>query len=205
MSGALPFPGMSDTRSFISDHSRFHGGAGYLYAHEYDEQRKPVVAKLQPLYRPQPASSSRQPGPSAASVFYDPIRVHGGGPYGPASDVNVSVSFSQDVSPSYRDHYAPLSSPTYYASADALGYSYPQSNRMPDTPSVASHSSSSHSPPAPPEQPLSPLVDKPGHPFASSRSSQKRREKPRIELAPDQPLTTQGKPRARVYVACVQW
>ncbi|KAG6831995.1 hypothetical protein H0H92_006030 [Tricholoma furcatifolium] len=31
-----------------------------------------------------------------------------------------------------------------------------------------------------------------------------RREKPRIELAPDQPPTTQGKPRARVYVACVQ-
>lgn len=33
----------------------------------------------------------------------------------------------------------------------------------------------------------------------------KRREKPRIELAPDQPPTTQGKPRARVYVACIQW
>lgn len=33
----------------------------------------------------------------------------------------------------------------------------------------------------------------------------KRREKPRIELAPDQPPTTQGKPRARVYVACLQW
>ncbi|KAF9454801.1 hypothetical protein P691DRAFT_716672 [Macrolepiota fuliginosa MF-IS2] len=32
----------------------------------------------------------------------------------------------------------------------------------------------------------------------------KRREKPHIELAPDQPPTTQGRPRARVYVACVQ-
>ncbi|KIP08090.1 hypothetical protein PHLGIDRAFT_29730 [Phlebiopsis gigantea 11061_1 CR5-6] len=32
----------------------------------------------------------------------------------------------------------------------------------------------------------------------------KRREKPHIELSPDQPLTTQGKQRARVYVACVQ-
>ncbi|KAH9854700.1 hypothetical protein C2E23DRAFT_726239 [Lenzites betulinus] len=31
-----------------------------------------------------------------------------------------------------------------------------------------------------------------------------RREKPRLELSPDQPLTTQGKPRTRVYVACVQ-
>jgi hypothetical protein len=32
-----------------------------------------------------------------------------------------------------------------------------------------------------------------------------RRPKPRINLAPDQPPTTQGKPRARVYVACLQW
>ncbi|KAG9315829.1 hypothetical protein JVU11DRAFT_3478 [Chiua virens] len=38
-----------------------------------------------------------------------------------------------------------------------------------------------------------------------SRPTKSRREKPHIELAPDQPLTTQGKPRARVYVACVQW
>ncbi|KAH7885280.1 hypothetical protein F5I97DRAFT_1884201 [Phlebopus sp. FC_14] len=38
----------------------------------------------------------------------------------------------------------------------------------------------------------------------TSRTKKSRREKPRIELAPDQPLTTQGKPRARVYVACLQ-
>ncbi|KAJ7644009.1 hypothetical protein FB45DRAFT_736166 [Roridomyces roridus] len=38
----------------------------------------------------------------------------------------------------------------------------------------------------------------------STRPRKSRREKPRIELAPDQPPTTQGKPRARVYVACVQ-
>jgi hypothetical protein len=37
------------------------------------------------------------------------------------------------------------------------------------------------------------------------RARKIRREKPRIELAPDQPPTTQGKPRSRVYVACVQW
>ncbi|RDB17928.1 hypothetical protein Hypma_000681 [Hypsizygus marmoreus] len=39
---------------------------------------------------------------------------------------------------------------------------------------------------------------------ASARPRKPRREKPRIELAPDQPPTTQGKPRARVYVACLQ-
>lgn len=38
-----------------------------------------------------------------------------------------------------------------------------------------------------------------------SKPKKPRREKPRIELAPDQPPTTQGKPRARVYVACLQW
>jgi len=32
-----------------------------------------------------------------------------------------------------------------------------------------------------------------------------RREKPHIDLAPGQPPTTQGKARARVYVACMQW
>ena len=40
---------------------------------------------------------------------------------------------------------------------------------------------------------------------ASNKPRKPRRPKPRIELASDQPPTTQGKPRARVYVACVQW
>ncbi|KAJ6525304.1 hypothetical protein DFH09DRAFT_936753 [Mycena vulgaris] len=41
-------------------------------------------------------------------------------------------------------------------------------------------------------------------PSQQSRPRKSRREKPRIQLAPDQPPTTQGKPRARVYVACIQ-
>ncbi|KAJ7069638.1 hypothetical protein C8F01DRAFT_1113449 [Mycena amicta] len=41
-------------------------------------------------------------------------------------------------------------------------------------------------------------------PTQPARPKKSRREKPRIELAPDQPPTTQGKPRARVYVACLQ-
>jgi hypothetical protein len=44
-----------------------------------------------------------------------------------------------------------------------------------------------------------------GEPLPYSLKAKKRREKPRIELALDQPPTTQGKPRARVYVACLQW
>lgn len=42
------------------------------------------------------------------------------------------------------------------------------------------------------------------HP-ANHRPRKARREKPHIQLASDQPPTTQGKPRARVYVACIQW
>ncbi|KAI6030940.1 hypothetical protein F5J12DRAFT_804084 [Pisolithus orientalis] len=56
-----------------------------------------------------------------------------------------------------------------------------------------------------------PPVPYPSHQVQSSQSPPRaqespnsRRMKPRIGLAPDQPLTTQGKPRARVYVACVQ-
>ena len=39
----------------------------------------------------------------------------------------------------------------------------------------------------------------------SNKPRKPRRPKPRIELASDQPPTTQGKARARVYVACLQW
>lgn len=36
-------------------------------------------------------------------------------------------------------------------------------------------------------------------------ASSKPRKRPQVELAPDQPLTTQGKPRTRVFSACLQW
>ncbi|KAM6494149.1 hypothetical protein JOM56_010510 [Amanita muscaria] len=38
----------------------------------------------------------------------------------------------------------------------------------------------------------------------SNKPRKRRRPKPKIELSPDQPPTTQGKPRCRVYVACLQ-
>ncbi len=48
-----------------------------------------------------------------------------------------------------------------------------------------------------------PLPETPTEPVKPARKS--RRTKEKIALAPDQPPTTQGKPRARVYVACAQW
>jgi hypothetical protein len=56
-----------------------------------------------------------------------------------------------------------------------------------------------------PEPALWPALPKDSPPEPAPQRRKPRREKPRIELAPDQPPTTQGKPRARVYVACVQW
>ncbi|TFK27969.1 hypothetical protein FA15DRAFT_103884 [Coprinopsis marcescibilis] len=44
----------------------------------------------------------------------------------------------------------------------------------------------------------------PVSPISLPKPKKTRPQKPRIELAPDQPPTTQGRPRARVYVACVQ-
>ena len=41
--------------------------------------------------------------------------------------------------------------------------------------------------------------------ISPSAYNRPRSEKVRIQLAPDQPLTTHGKVRTRVYVACIQW
>lgn len=50
------------------------------------------------------------------------------------------------------------------------------------------------------------LPDSPDLVYSSPTQPRKaRKEKLRIGLAPDQPPTTQGRPRARVFVACVQW
>ncbi|KAI5983465.1 hypothetical protein EDD15DRAFT_2178951 [Pisolithus albus] len=72
---------------------------------------------------------------------------------------------------------------------------------MAETPPVLYSSHPSHPSQSPPRtQERSPTAEE----ESSTKRKKLRRMKPRIELAPDQPLTTQGKPRARVYVACVQ-
>ncbi|KAJ8501969.1 hypothetical protein ONZ51_g330 [Trametes cubensis] len=72
-------------------------------------------------------------------------------------------------------------------------YQLPMSHGQPVT-------SSSHGPNM--STSVQPSSVRPG--ASGSSGGRSRREKPRLELAPDQPLTTQGKPRTRVYVACVQ-
>ncbi|KAE9405655.1 hypothetical protein BT96DRAFT_915878 [Gymnopus androsaceus JB14] len=74
-----------------------------------------------------------------------------------------------------------------------LGISVPPSMSNPSTYTPSTASPSDSWPPTMKE-------DQSGDP----PKKKSRREKPKIALAPDQPPTTQGKPRARVYVACLQ-
>lgn len=82
----------------------------------------------------------------------------------------------------------------------------------PDSSSTASPSSLAASSTEYPgtSSPPFPLSDNLEPEFVHSTSPQPRARKPlkdkaRIDLAPDQPPTTQGRPRARVFVACMQW
>jgi hypothetical protein len=77
------------------------------------------------------------------------------------------------------------------------------SNYSPEPGSTMTASPSTHSSPGSTGAWKMPAEKSAAEPVQRPRKA--RREKPRIELAPDQPPTTQGKPRARVYVACIQW
>jgi hypothetical protein len=82
----------------------------------------------------------------------------------------------------------------------------------PDSTSTTSPSSTAASSTECPgtSSPPFPLSDNLEPEAVHSTSPQPRARKPlkdkaQIDLAPDQPPTTQGRPRARVFVACMQW
>jgi hypothetical protein len=86
------------------------------------------------------------------------------------------------------------------------------SNLMPypDSSSTASPSSLTASTEGPCSCSPFPLSDSLETGVVHSASPQPRarkplKDRPRLDLAPDQPPTTQGRPRARVFVACLQW
>jgi hypothetical protein len=89
------------------------------------------------------------------------------------------------------------------ASAAQTGYNLSPYADTATTPSPPSLIASPDGPDTPSTRPLSDSPDLVHSPSNEPRKA--RREKPRIELAPDQPPTTQGRPRARVFVACLQW
>ena len=82
---------------------------------------------------------------------------------------------------------------------------YPDSSSVTSPSSLATSTErpSSCSPPFPLSDNLEPVVVHSASPQTTSRKSLK--DRPRIILAPDQPPTIQGRPRARVFVACLQW
>jgi hypothetical protein len=113
-----------------------------------------------------------------------------------ARDVQYLTPY-QDPSPS---SLSPLSQ---FKRADL--FSLPDSSMPPSavySPEPRSATSSENSPPGSAEA-WTPSSKGPS--VEPQRRGRPRREKPHIELAPDQPPTTQGKARSRVYVACVQW
>lgn len=160
-----------------------------------------------PLPRIPPSGHSPDPRATMNPNFASPAPSS----YGP------SHTYASEMDLSNRSQYGSNSGMLNYVTRDprlaSETDSYYRSNMMSRPPVAAvdfvSQLSSAliHDPPAPsntesrssrsPEQP-----DEDADDTADARRT--RREKPRIELAPDQPLTTQGKPRARVYVACLQ-
>ncbi|KAI0764498.1 hypothetical protein BD413DRAFT_575275 [Trametes elegans] len=78
--------------------------------------------------------------------------------------------------------------------------SFPSSSSA--TSPESSHLQSSTSPPTSHSSPLAP--DPAGSDTGSAGPSGPTSRKRRVQLAPDQPPTTRGKPRERVFVACVQ-
>ncbi|KAG0701405.1 hypothetical protein DFH29DRAFT_927092 [Suillus ampliporus] len=139
-------------------------------------------------------------------------------PFAPPSSASYghSHTYTSELDSSGRSQYGTNSGVLNYAIRDPQLPSEPGSYYHPNMvshPPVAVdfvsqlNSALMHDPPGPsnaefrssrsPEQPDEEMDD-------TAENRRTRREKPRIELAPDQPLTTQGKPRARVYVACLQ-
>ncbi|KAI0917327.1 hypothetical protein AcW1_007456 [Taiwanofungus camphoratus] len=125
--------------------------------------------------------------------------------YGAVQHRSASISVSGDIgnvqTHVIQDMPSEASSSFQHEAHDLspLAYEGRMSQTIPSV-STPSPSSPTHSPEG---MSTIPANRKPSVP-SSSGNSKSRKEKPRIELAPDQPLTTQGKPRTRVYVACVQ-
>lgn len=141
------------------------------------------------------------------------------------TSTNMHMSYRHPSSHSHSSHHyvdrqspslAPLKRPDLSNMVDNFGLP-PSHNGYVGSPTIKSEvivsapsAPSNHSdywqeasPSPPPELSEEPFED-PQSPPEPAKPKKTRREKPKIALAPDQPPTTQGKPRARVYVACIQ-
>ncbi|KIK57175.1 hypothetical protein GYMLUDRAFT_75693 [Collybiopsis luxurians FD-317 M1] len=148
-----------------------------------------------------PYSNSRNYSPtsvSSASEFSSPLSAYPDPQYLYSNIASEHENHSTYPGQNYTTDVAQelpsvLPSLSRRRDSSSLGINVPLSSSKPSahTPSTVS-TSDSWSPVVKEVQPIDLPKKKP------------RREKPKIALAPDQPPTTQGKPRARVYVACLQ-
>ncbi|CAL1713148.1 unnamed protein product [Somion occarium] len=189
----MPFPA-EDNRSFGPEQAgRIQGGLSYMHGHDHTSYNEHDYAS-KPAYRSYGSVNGvSEPQSSLSSVLG----------YGAQHPARLSSTGAHGSSGDYHS-LPPSSVQTSYEQTEVSdGSSVVRGARPSEVFPTASPSGSGHSPianasaqPQYSERSLSP----PSEP----RPLGKRKEKPRIALAPDQPLTTQGKPRARVYVACVQ-
>ena len=205
MSDALP-PPTSGNRSLISATTNLQP-APYAYVDRRDAQ-----LAAEGSYATLPADISHVVSPTDMShIAHGPVRnslsgtVIGGAP-DQERTTHVSQEYNHHNSMPFRDQYHQLHPVAMYSSSEDSALStYPSrpydAAAVSDVRSARSRSSISHSPPT--HQSSLPSGSEPQ--ASAPKPPPKRREKPRIELSADQPLTTQGKQRARVYVACVQW
>ena len=205
MSGGLPYPVSNNRASYpASDHSHSHSSsypagpstnptypypsypgrsAGFDTNHgraDTSVASSSLSGMFHHAEHDQPQSYSRQGHPVDAFSHHP----------GPAHPREQVWQYAQSVPEAPRTRYEP----------PPLEMGMPREYR----------STVSHPPPVVSSSHGHSLLSSPTSPSSRSAPSgapagRSRREKPRLELAPDQPLTTQGKPRTRVYVACVQW
>lgn len=203
MSGALAYSA-ADNPSLISE-SATANARTYAHAHSRDAEPE---GRAGPSYAAQPADTRHTVSPTDLSYFaHGQAHLSLGGTGGRPPDQERTTHVSQAYHHNSREHYSqlqPAAVSMYSSSDDSALSGYPTTKAyahvVSDVRSADSHSSMSRSPPTHQD-----LLPHEGDAQASlPKLSMKRREKPHIELSPDQPLTTQGKQRARVYVACVQ-
>ena len=192
MSANFPFPVSGDRAYHTADDIPPHAGHDVAhYAHGSSEYLQFAHEDAFAVTGTGAAS-----GPSAPGMYHAP------------SHFQVRMHRSQSVSSAGNSVYHTDTPPSDY-----------QASQLDDAPSlgdstglsaVSTRDSQSAEPSAAVSSPSpsASVVGNSAKPVTTERRpsyGKSRREKPRLELAPDQPLTTQGKPRSRVYVACVQW
>ena len=183
--------------------SSSHSHVLYQPSHNHHQLSHDVESHSHWSRLPYAFESTVDPSPERGHMQrFSPSHQHPHGAYHHASETRTAVS-----------SFVPIGSPFSAAAPLEHNLISPNANYIPrqrstiesPSPSYPSQVPQSCTPSGHAQTQVHRQTSVEDEPLATSRPKKSRRAKPHIELAPDQPLTTQGKPRARVYVACVQW